>query len=164
MLINMDLGKALSSGLSREDIFVIDGDKMVKLSDLIGDKPILANFDSSKYDIHIEINQRDPDLEDWAKEEEDKVAAEIRRDEEMSKPPFIPPNKNSQKFKDNAEKERHEVIRLWNEGKSYDEIAEELKIKTYTVDKYMTRFSVIYGADVVSSRKIPYEVPLGEAS
>ena len=82
----------------------------------------------------------------------------------MSKAPFIPPNKNSQKFKDNAEKERHEVIRLWNEGKSYDEIAEELKIKIYTVDKYMTRFSVIYGADAVSSRKIPYEVPLGEAS
>lgn len=64
------------------------------------------------------------------------------------------------KLRSHDRKERHDVITLWNQGKSCEDIASELRIQLYKVEYYIKRFVVIYGEVAVREREIPYEVPL----
>lgn len=165
MLISRSLKDAMADGLDRKDIFILDKGKLVCLYDLIGDKEILADYNSSKYDIHIDVREKDDELERWAKEQEDIVAANIRKDEEMRKAPYIPHSAEKTKaIKSKTENERTAVIRLWNSGKSYEEISSELNIPVYTVEKHFERFALYHGNAVIRERRIPYEVPIEVAS
>ena len=86
---------------------------------------------------------------------------EIRKDvEHMRKTAYVSRSPEiSRKITLSVEKERREVIRLWNEGKSLRDIAMTLQIHICKVEKHFERFEIIYGIEPIRNRAIPYEIP-----
>ena len=84
----------------------------------------------------------------------------IKLDADGFRRPFVEPNPALQKKrKDKVKREREKVIRLWNAGKSYREIAEALKCPVQRIEKHMKKNEVIYGPEAVRARALTLELP-----
>ena len=84
----------------------------------------------------------------------------IKLDADGLRRPFVEHNPALQKErKDKVKREREKVIRLWNAGKSYREIAEVLKCPVQRIEKHMKKNEVIYGPEAVRARALTLELP-----
>lgn len=84
----------------------------------------------------------------------------INLDLQIMKRPFVEYDPKLQKErKDKVKKERDRVILLWNAGKNYREMAEELNCPIQRIEKHMKKNEVIYGAEAVRARALTLELP-----
>lgn len=85
---------------------------------------------------------------------------DIKTDIQAMRRPFIEYDKKLMaKRKGKVRRERETVIRMWNEGKSYSEIAEALNCPVQRIEKHMKKNEVIYGKEAVSNRALTLELP-----
>lgn len=85
---------------------------------------------------------------------------DIKTDTQAMRRPFIEYDKKLMaKRKNKVRWERDMVIKMWNQGSSYLEIAEALRCPVQRVEKHMKKNEVIYGKEAVLNRALTLELP-----